>query len=229
MPNNITTEKVRQVYESGIFDKMVGTNRENGEPPQILKKFFTGDIDYIENKLEKSGKVLEIGCGFGRLLPYLAKVSREVVGIDFSKLQVKKSRALFRNNKNVKVELMSAEKLKFKDGIFDTTACLNCSLGNMPGIESLVISEMKRVTKKGGKVIVRVFADNKKVRTAQHKNYKRLGFTEIKDLGKAVVTREGFYSSRFSKQDLNNLFANAGLKAEIKADGEAGYIAEATK
>ena len=99
----------------------------------------------------------------------------------------------------------------------------------MPGIEGLVIHEMKRVTKRGGKIIVRVFSDDEKIRRAQHKNYRRLGFTDIHDDGCAVVTSEGFYSRRFTRKDLLMLFKETGLNPRIYKDVKIGYIAEATK
>jgi len=221
-------QKVKSVYNSGIFEKMVGDNKEKGEPPKILKDFFAGDIDLISG-LENGKDRLEVGCGHGRLLKNLSEVSNKVVGIDFSEEQVKKALKQTSENINVNVELMNAENMNFKDDYFDEVLCLNCTLGNMPGIELRVLNEMKRVVKRGGRIIVRVFANNEKVRLAQHENYKRLGFTGIKDEGSAVITDEGFYSRRFSKDDLQKLFNDSGMEPDIREDGEGGFIVEAIK
>ncbi|MDP1884475.1 MAG: class I SAM-dependent methyltransferase [Candidatus Moranbacteria bacterium] len=208
---------------------MIGSNKEKGAPPTILQKFFTGDIDFIKNKLTRNQNILEVGCGFGRLLYPLSTVSKNVTGIDFSKNQIQKTANNTKQSKNITVRLMRAEKMNFKNNCFDQSICLNNSLGNMPGIEKQVIQEMKRITKAGGKIIVRVFADNTKVRKAQHQNYRRLNFTGIRDFKQAVTTQEGFYSRRFTRKNLQDIFHNCNLKPKIIKDGEAGYIAEATK
>lgn len=224
-----SADTVKKIYDSGIFDRMVGADKSIDVPPKILQRFFTGDIAYIKNRLHKNKVTLEVGCGFGRLLTHLSAVSKKVTGIDFCKSQIKKSGEMTKELANVKTKLMRAERMSFKNNSFDQALCLNNSLGNMPGIETRVIQEMKRVTKSGGKIIIRVFADNKAIKHAQHENYRRLGFTGIQNLGRAVVTDEGFYSRRFTRKDLRMLFKKAGLKPLLYKDGEIGYIAEATK
>jgi len=221
--------RVKKVFDSGIFEEMIGKKHKFGTPPKILKIFFDGDIAFIKNQKGKSEKILEVGCGFGRLLPYLSLLSKRVIGIDFSPEQIKNSAKIIKKRSNIQTMLMRAEKMRFKNNSFDCSLCLNNSLGNMPEIEMQVVREMKRVTKKSGKIIMRVFANNKQVKQAQFNNYKRLGFTGIRNKGRAVITNEGFYSRRFTKKDLVEIFSAADLNPKIVRDGIAGYIAEATK
>jgi ubiquinone/menaquinone biosynthesis C-methylase UbiE len=119
---------------------------------------------------------------------------------------------------------MHAEAMEFPDESFDVALCMNSTLGNMPGIEQEVIHEMIRVTRKGGEVALRVFADTPAVREAQYENYARLGLTNVHDVRSAVVSDEGFYSRRFDVGALEDLFRGTGFTPNIIRDSEAGYL-----
>ena len=86
---------------------------------------------------------------------------------------------------------------------------------------------MIRVTKPRGKIAIRVFADKEVVRLAQYENYQRLGLTNIRDKGSAIITDEGFYSRRFNELELHTLFQGTGIEANITSDCEGGYLVTA--
>lgn len=218
---------VEEFYSNFNFQDMV-LGDEAGEPPALLKEFFQKDIEYIQ-KMKKQEKVLEVGCGFGRLLRELSKKSEKVVGIDFSDLQLDQAKINLADCKKVSLVKMKAENLGFQNDFFNTTICMNSSLGNMPGIEEKVLEEMVRVTKPKGTIVIRVFADSEEVKKAQFQNYQRLGMTNIKDDGRAVRTDEGFYSRRFKKEELINMFKTLGLEYKITKDCDAGYLVVAEK
>jgi ubiquinone/menaquinone biosynthesis C-methylase UbiE len=218
-------QTVEDFYNAFNFKDMVLGDR-GGEPPILLKNFFGQDITYIVETLESGKDVLEVGCGFGRLLPALAKKCKTVTGIDFSDLQLSQAKEGSASLSNVTLLKMNAESLEFADNSFDISLCMNCTLGNMPGIEKQVIQEMIRVTKPGGRVVIRVFADTKEVRAAQYENYKRLKLMKIEDKGTAVVTEEGFYSRRFSETDIRDLFRETKAIPQIRRDCEAGFLIE---
>ncbi len=214
---------VKDFYNSFNFREMVHGNLK-GKPPILLQQFFELDLKYIHTNLEANKEVLEVGCGFGRLLPELSKLSRNVTGIDFSDLQLSQAQEIVANLKNVQLLKMRAESMAFRSESFALSLCMNCTLGNMPNIEKTVVEEMVRVTKSGGKVIIRIFADTEAVRLAQYENYNRLGLTNIRDNGSAITTDEGFYSRRFNKTELQELFKKTGLTPTITSDCEAGYL-----
>ena len=214
---------VKEFYNSFNFQEMVLGNKA-GKPPPLLQEFFQRDLDYIAEHFTAEKDVLEVGCGFGRLLPKLAERSKKVTGIDFSDLQIAQAQETARNLKNVSLLKMCAESLEFPPASFDISLCMNCSLGNMPDIEEKVVEEMIRVTKPGGEIVIRVFADTKEVREAQCQNYRRLGLTNIRDKGAAIVTGEGFYSRRFTESEMRALFQKTEITPAITHDCEAGYL-----
>ncbi|MDA3881092.1 MAG: methyltransferase domain-containing protein [Prolixibacteraceae bacterium] len=97
------------------------------------------------------GKVLEVGIGTGRNIPYYPD-NVELTGIDFSPKMVEIARGKAKNRKNVKILEIDAENLEFKDNTFDTvvTSCVFCSVPNpVQGLK-----EIKRVCKNGGKIVM---------------------------------------------------------------------------
>jgi 2-polyprenyl-6-hydroxyphenyl methylase/3-demethylubiquinone-9 3-methyltransferase len=67
--NQLSAEQLQQCYEIA--------------PPRV-KQYLDVEIQHVMNKISPSDVVLELGCGYSRVLEKLALKAREVVGIDTS-------------------------------------------------------------------------------------------------------------------------------------------------
>ncbi|MDP3728921.1 MAG: methyltransferase domain-containing protein [bacterium] len=96
------------------------------------------------------GKVLEIGVGTGKNLPYYNWENIDYTGIDFSKKMLE--RAKRKNFPKAKMIYMDAQNIDFKENNFDyiVTTFVLCSIPDP--IKAL--KEMQRLIKKDGKVIM---------------------------------------------------------------------------
>lgn len=111
-------------------------------------------LDRIRQEIFKRarGRVLEIGGGTGKNLPYYPKnIELTVTDLSSSMLDVAKERA---NSYNMKVsfEVMDAEKLTYPDQDFDTVAS-SLSLCTI-SYPIIALNEMRRVCKKDGKILL---------------------------------------------------------------------------
>jgi ubiquinone/menaquinone biosynthesis C-methylase UbiE len=98
------------------------------------------------------GRLLEVGVGTGRNLPYHPP-QREVTAIDISpKLLAKAARKARKRGQPVALGLMDAQRLAFGDGSFDSAAAtfVFCSVP-----DPLVgLAEVRRVLKPGGRFLL---------------------------------------------------------------------------
>lgn len=110
-------------------------------------EYFDDCLSYIKDNV--SGKVLEIGCGVGRLLIPLSE-SYDAAGIDISEnmLRIAKERST-----KPTFKLSDGRSIPFEDGSFDSVYCVAVFQHlNNEGIEQY-IEEVGRVLSKNGCVI----------------------------------------------------------------------------
>lgn len=122
-----------KVYDK-LLDNIFKFNRLN-----VIKKLN------IKNK----EKILEIGVGTGLNLKYYPS-NCFVYGIDISKDMLDKAKK--RTNKNVRLFLMNAEDLKFKDSFFDKV--LATYVVRVSPNPNIMLKEIERVTKKNSVIIL---------------------------------------------------------------------------
>ncbi|MBP2291317.1 class I SAM-dependent methyltransferase [Azospirillum rugosum] len=97
------------------------------------------------------GRVLEIGLGSGRNLPFYGATAGEVVGVDPSpELLAMARQAAAAAPRPVTVVEQTAERLPFEDGSFDTVV-VTWSLCSIPD-PSAALREARRVLKPGGEL-----------------------------------------------------------------------------
>lgn len=123
-------ESVKKFYQNFNFEKFVSN------PPKSYQKFLDGEINFLKKHILPRKTILEVGCGYGRLIKLLSERSKQIVGIDFSKFELKKGNKKLNLRNNTKLVFMNAKKMSFKDNLFDYVICFENTFGNMPGIES---------------------------------------------------------------------------------------------
>lgn len=90
-------------------------------------------------------KILDLGCGTGRFTKYLASMSRDVTGIDFSREMIR----IAQRNTDFESYVMKMDELEYRANQFD----LVTAVGSLEYHDLLmpVLAEVRRVLKSGGK------------------------------------------------------------------------------
>lgn len=91
-------------------------------PNEELVRFIGGNFFSIPHQKRKKIKILEVGCGQGANLWFLAKENFDVYGIDFSPSAIKKAKKYLENEwgiRSVKLSIGDIRDLRFKGETFD--------------------------------------------------------------------------------------------------------------
>jgi len=129
-------------------------------------------------------KILDIGCGTGKLAVYLSEETGcTVTGIDPVRANVEKARI---KSSSVTFEVQSAEEMTFEDKTFDFAVSLK-ALHEIPNPQE-ALRESKRVLKEGGKLFIIDWIGGV-VQTSSHGHAKKY-FTPARL--KAMLSEAGF-------------------------------------
>jgi ubiquinone/menaquinone biosynthesis C-methylase UbiE len=101
-------------------------------------------------KTKEKPKILDIGCGMGKLAIYLSEETEcDVTGVDPGRERIEEARE---RSSSVTFEVKPAEETDFADNTFDAVVSLK-SWHEMANPEA-ALQESKRVLKEGGKIYI---------------------------------------------------------------------------
>ncbi len=122
------------------------------EPSKFSARIFE-EVKLLEAVLEDNcERSLEIGCGYGRITPWIAGFSREHHAVEPNQELLELAEELY---PQVSYENCMAQDMPYEDGSFDLSVSFNV-LGVIPPdrLEEAV-EELKRVTAKGGRIVLK--------------------------------------------------------------------------
>lgn len=134
----LSAEKLMRVYEIA--------------PPRV-RQYLDAEVDHVLQSIRSEDTVLELGCGYGRILPSLARKSKMVIGIDTSHGTLLLGHDVLSGITNCRLLQMNAVQLAFSDFVFDCVVCIQNGISAFHVDQQRLIRESLRVTKPGGIVL----------------------------------------------------------------------------
>lgn len=128
-------------------------------PPDDLVRFVARN--FYKDRNRKEVKILEVGCGPGANLWYMAREGFSVYGIDGSETAIKRANErLDRECQGWSGKLMVGDfiKLPYEDEFFDGVVDNEAIYCNSYENSKIIYKELARVTKKNGKLFSRTFS-----------------------------------------------------------------------
>lgn len=117
------------------------------------KRPWRGNTGF-EHPFMRGERVLEIGCGNGKTISSLLDDGVDVVGLDFSETAIEQCRELF----DCEFVCASCDKLPFEGESFDGVIAFHVLEHLQPDELQRTMSEIRRVLKKNGALMVKVFS-----------------------------------------------------------------------
>ena len=142
--NQLSAERLQQCYDIA--------------PPRV-KQYLDAEIQHVMNKISPSDVVLELGCGYGRVLEKLALRAKRVVGIDTSRSNLMFAKKRLGRIANCYLFQMNAVALGFLDRSFDVVICIQNGISAFKVNPQNLIRESVRVARAGGNVLFSSYSE----------------------------------------------------------------------
>jgi ubiquinone/menaquinone biosynthesis C-methylase UbiE len=199
-------------------------------PTMVYKKMFEEQESYVLAHINNGVRVLDIGCGCGRNIKSILKVTDKVTGIDNDEQAVDEAKKEMVGSPNVKIILADAISLPFAENSFDVVVLFD-TLQNLAENKVKALKEFGRVLAVDGKILISVYSEDALENRLEL--YKKIGCPIVKIEGGKVVFDESVganISEQLSRDELDALTNEAGLKITDckKVDGIA-YLCELKK
>ncbi len=202
---NLSAERLRLCYD-------IATPR--------VKQYLKAEIDFVLDKIEPSDKVLELGCGYGRVLVELANKANTVVGIDNSYDNIHMAKDIVKDITNCQVYEMEAGELDFPDDSFDKVLCIQNGLSAFKLDKLELMEETLRVTRNGGTAFFSSYSNNFWKdrlewfsKQAEHGLLGEIDEDETKD--GVIVCKDGFTASTIIPDEFISLAKELNVTPKI--------------
>jgi len=212
----LSAERLRRCYEIA---------------PQRVKQYLEAELTFVLDRISPSNLVLELGCGYGRLIPKLAKKARFVVGIDTSISSLEYGRKLIRSTSNCLLIQMDATQLSFLDRTFDVVVCIQNGISAFHVDQEHLIRESIRVAKQGGTILFSSYSDKFwKYRLEWFKRQSEEGLVGEIDFNKTrdgvIICKDGFTASTVGRERFLALTAGLNVETTIAEADESSIFCE---
>lgn len=157
----------------------------------------------LETVSHADGKILEAGCGAGRILRYFHERGHDILGMDFVPVAVEKLRAA---DASLQVEVGDITQLRYDDGTFRYVLAFGLYHNLEYGLEQAV-AETWRVLETGGAVCASFRADNIQTRLTDW-------LVEAKKARKATAGQRSFHKLNLTRREFESLFESVGFRIE---------------
>lgn len=201
-------------------------------PPRI-KQYLNAEIQFVVSNFHGTDWVLELGCGYGRVLKEASQFVSWIVGNDTSKESLKLAHAM-ESCQNCAVFLMDASQTSFRSGIFDAVFCIQNGISAFGVNKKRLVAESIRITRDNGIIFFSSYSPKIwAARLEWFKEQSRLGLIgeidEEKTRDGTIVCKDGFKATTVSDDQFAELFHEFGLKASIIEVDESSIFCKVIK
>lgn len=195
--------------------------------PQRVQRYLRAEIDCVLDRVEAGARVLELGCGYGRVLGELAGRAGAAVGIDLALDSLRLARHALAHRGRCRLACMDATVLAFPGRGFDLVVCVQNGISAFQVDRRSLVREAVRVARPGGRLLfstyTEAFWDHRLEWFRMQSEAGLLGRIDERATGDGVIVCEdGFRATTASAEELLSLAAGLGLAATVfEVDGSS--------
>ncbi len=204
-------------------------------PPRV-KQYLEAEIDFILDRVRPDHSVLELGCGYGRVLLKIAQKVKFAAGIDSSRNSLILMKNILsekdkRKIRNCSLYEMNAAGLGFKDRVFNTVLCIQNGISAFNVNRQELMKEAVRVTSLGGLVIFSSYSEKFwEDRLEWFKIQSKYGLIGEIDYNATkngiIVSKDGFKATTISPLELRSLASKMMCDYKVMEIDDSSIICE---
>ncbi len=187
--------------------------------PDSVRQYLESEIRFVMARIKPDDWVLELGCGYGRVLDKLAEKTEKLAGIDTSLDSLYMAK---RSDRYPSLWLlaMNAVELGFCDQCFDVVICIQNGISAFNVNPEDLIREALRVTRSGGRVLFSSYSERfwpDRVNWFRiQAEHGLLGEIDEEATGNGVIVcKDGFRATTVRPEEFHALSSKIGVAAEI--------------
>jgi ubiquinone/menaquinone biosynthesis C-methylase UbiE len=214
--DRLSADRLRQCYDLA--------------PPRV-QQYFQAEIQHVLDRIRPTDIVLELGCGYGRVVDRLATRARTVVGIDTSRASLELAHESLHDHPNCRLLPMDAAALAFQDAVFDVTVCIQNGISAFKVDQHQLLAESLRVTRPGGRVLVSSYSAKFWPHRLEWFQFQAAAglIGEIDPVGTrdgVIVCKDGFRATTIGPDQFRTLTAAIGVRCQIEEVDESSIFCE---
>jgi len=199
-----------------------------------IRQYLQAEVLNVVDRVRGAARLLELGCGYGRVLGEVAPYVGRAVGIDIAPANLRAAASYLRARPNCDLLRMNAIQLAFTDGWFDAVLCVQNGISAFGVDRSKLVSEAVRVASEGGQILFstyspHIWADRLEWFRAQARAGLIGPLDEAQSREGTVVCQDGLRLTTATGDEFCDLFARAGQRARIREVDQSSVFAEVTK
>jgi len=195
-------------------------------PPRV-QRYLEAEIEFVLRYLQPACRVLELGCGYGRVLGRLLDRAALAFGIDTSLDSLRLARAELGDR--CRLVAMNAVALALADGAFDLVICVQNGIAAFGVDKRALIEEAVRVTRPGGTVLFSTYSekfwDHRLEWFRIQSAHRLIGQLDLDATGDGVIVcQDGFRAEAVSPEGFRSLLAGYGPPRITEVDGSSLFF-----
>ncbi len=225
----MTASDVRAYYTDRLAGDRLARCYELAPP--AVRRYLEGELAHIRAAIRPGDRVLELGCGYGRVLVTLAPVAAFVVGIDLSLASLAVAARSRPRDLRFRLAVMDASRPAFRPGSFDLVCCPQNGISAFHVDQRRLLESAVRATVPGGIVQFYSYAEEFwEDRLAWFRLQAAEGLVgEIDEAATGdgtIVCRDGFEATTVSAERFAELARGLGRSISVGVLGHASVVCE---
>ena len=214
----LNSDKLQRVYDTAI--------------PRVAR-YLMAEINFVGEQLIGMESLLELGCGYGRVLRELSPKAGRLTGVDISADSIALGRDYLADCPNVALQVMDVHRLEF-EAAFDVAVCLQNGLSAVKGNPLSLIKGAMKALVHGGRAYFSTYSpkfwETRLAWFQEQADKNLLGPIDYDQTGDGVIVcKDGFRGVTFSEKELNELGRACGSSYRIEEVDESSLFLVLTK